>query len=49
MPSVGTLGAPQGGIVSDAAIVQAGTAGAINIFVANTTDIIIDINGYFAP
>jgi len=49
MPSVGTLGAPQGGIVADASIVAAGTAGAINIFVANTTDVIIDINGYFAP
>jgi hypothetical protein len=49
MPVVGTLGAPQGGIVSDAAIVPAGTGGAINIFVADTTDVIIDINGYFAP
>jgi hypothetical protein len=49
MPVVATLGAPQGGIVGDAAIVPAGTNGAINIFVANTTDVIIDIDGYFAP
>ena len=48
-PGTMTLGAPKGGIVSDAAIVQAGTGGAIDIFVAATTDVIIDINGYFAP
>ena len=49
MPEVGTLSAPGAGIVSDAAIVPAGTSGAINVFVANTTDVIIDIDGYFAP
>jgi hypothetical protein len=48
-PGTMTLSAPQGGIFSDAAIVQGGTAGAIDIFVAATTDVIIDINGYFAP
>ena len=48
-PVVGTLSSPGAGIVSDAAIVPAGTGGAINIFVADTTDVIIDINGYFAP
>lgn len=49
MPLFGTLSAPHGGIVSDATLVAAGTAGAINTFVTNTTDVIIDINGYFAP
>ena len=45
---VGTLSSQGAGIVSDAAIVPAGTGGAISIFVADTTDVIIDINGYFA-
>ena len=49
MPVVGTLSASGAGIVSDAAIVPAGNNGAIDVFVANTTDVIIDINGYFAP
>jgi hypothetical protein len=48
-PLVGTLNSPQAGIVSDAAIVPAGTNGAISIYVSNTTDVIIDIDGYFAP
>ena len=47
-PVVGTLSSQGAGIVSDAAIVPAGTGGAISIFVADTTDVIIDINGYFA-
>ncbi len=52
MPLVATLAAPQGGIVGDAAIVAAGANGAngaISVFVSNTTDVIIDIDGYFAP
>ena len=49
MPSVSTLNAPLGNVLANAAIVPAGTNGAINVFVSNTTDVIIDINGYFAP
>jgi hypothetical protein len=49
MPTVATLGAPTAGIASDAAIVPAGTNGGIDVFVSNTTDVIIDIDGYFAP
>ncbi len=49
MPLVATLAAPQGGIVGDPAIVAAGASGAISVFVSNTTDVIIDIDGYFAP
>ena len=37
MPLVATLGAPEGGIVGDAAIVAAGANGAISVFVSNTT------------
>ena len=49
MPVVGTLSASGAGVVSDAAIVPAGTNGGIDVYVSNTTDVIIDIDGYFAP
>ncbi|HLJ46992.1 MAG TPA: BACON domain-containing carbohydrate-binding protein [Bryobacteraceae bacterium] len=48
-PVVSTLNSPNGLIVANAAIVPAGTNGAIRIFVTDDTDVIIDINGYFAP
>ncbi|HLJ17134.1 MAG TPA: right-handed parallel beta-helix repeat-containing protein [Bryobacteraceae bacterium] len=48
-PSVSTLVSPGGAIVANAAIVTAGAAGAISIFVPNPTNVILDINGYFAP
>jgi hypothetical protein len=35
--------------VANAAIVPAGTNGAISIYVTNNTHLILDINGYFAP
>jgi len=35
--------------VANAAIVPAGTDGAINVYVTDRTHVIIDINGYFAP
>jgi hypothetical protein len=48
-PSVSTLNAPTGTITANAAIVAAGTNGAISVFVSNDSDLVIDINGYFAP
>jgi hypothetical protein len=48
-PVTTTLNSPSGYIVANSAIVQAGTAGAINLRAGNNTDAIIDINGYFAP
>ena len=36
-----------GRIKSNAAIVPAGTGGAVSVFASNTTDVILDINGYF--
>jgi len=48
-PVVSTLNAFDGSIVANAALVLAGTNGSISIYVSNTTDVIIDINGYFAP
>ena len=48
-PVVSTLNSYDGRVVANAAIVAAGASGAISIYVSNTTDVIIDINGYFAP
>ncbi len=49
MPLASTLNSLDGQIVANAAIVPAGTDGAITLFGSNATDVIIDINGYFAP
>jgi len=48
-PLVATLNSLDGRIKADAAIVPAGYQGAISIYVTNTTNVILDINGYFAP
>jgi len=48
-PFVSTLNALDGNVTANAAIVPAGTGGAIDVFVTNPTDVILDINGYFAP
>jgi hypothetical protein len=48
-PLVSTLNAPTGTVTANGAIVPAGTSGAINAYVTNNTDLVIDINGYFAP
>jgi uncharacterized repeat protein (TIGR02543 family) len=47
-PSVSTLNNPTGTNVANAAIVPAGTNGAIAVYPNNDTDLLIDINGYFA-
>ena len=48
-PLVATLNSLDGRIKADAAIVPAGTGGAVSVYVTNTTNVILDINGYFAP
>ena len=48
-PGSSTLNAPTGTVVANAAIVPAGTGGAVDVIATNSTDLIIDINGYFAP
>lgn len=47
-PYVSTLNSETGLITANAAIVPAGTNGAINVFVTDETDVILDIDGYFA-
>lgn len=48
-PLVSTLNALTGTITANAAIVAGGTNGAVAVFVNNNSDLVIDINGYFAP
>jgi uncharacterized repeat protein (TIGR03803 family) len=48
-PLVSTLNSIDGRIKADAAIVPAGAGGAVSVYVTNTTNVILDINGYFAP
>lgn len=48
-PLVSTLNSFNGRVVANAALVPAGTNGAISVSASNPTDLIIDINGYFAP
>ena len=48
-PVVASLNALTGTVTANAAIVPAGTAGSIDIFASSTTNLVIDINGYFAP
>ncbi|MGA9645652.1 MAG: YncE family protein, partial [Candidatus Korobacteraceae bacterium] len=48
-PIVATLNSLDGRIKADAAIVPAGYQGAVSIYVTQTTNVVLDINGYFAP
>ncbi len=48
-PPVSTLNAPTGAVTANAAIVPAGTNGAISVVASNDSDLVVDINGYFAP
>jgi uncharacterized repeat protein (TIGR03803 family) len=47
-PTVSTLNSPDGRVKANAAIVPAGSpAGSVSVYVTNTTDVILDIDGYF--
>ncbi len=48
-PTVSTLNSSTGATVANAAIVAAGTNGAISVYTSDPTDLVIDINGYFIP
>jgi hypothetical protein len=49
LPNTSTLSSTTGTVVSNAAIVPAGAGGAISIYTSDATDVLFDINGYFAP
>jgi hypothetical protein len=40
---------PQGFLASNTGIIPAGTNGSVDVYATNPTDIVIDINGYYAP
>jgi hypothetical protein len=48
-PFVSTMNSYDGTVLANAAIVPAGTAGAVSFYASNPTDLAVDINGYFAP
>jgi hypothetical protein len=48
-PASSTLNAPTGTTTANAAIVPVGTGGAVSVFTNDATDLLLDINGYFAP
>ncbi len=48
-PVVSTLNDLTGTIVANAAIVPAGTGGDIAVYPSSDTDLVVDIDGYFAP
>ncbi len=49
-PVVSTLNSSDGRVKANAAIVPAGTpSGSVSVYVTDTTNVILDINGYFVP
>jgi YVTN family beta-propeller protein len=47
LPGVSTINSVDGRIKAGASISPAGAAGAVDAYASNTTDLILDINGYF--
>ncbi|MGA2370844.1 MAG: YncE family protein [Candidatus Korobacteraceae bacterium] len=48
-PVVSTLNSPDGRVKANAAIVPAGVSGAVSVYVTDTTNVLLDIDAYFAP
>jgi hypothetical protein len=48
-PGVSTLNDAKGTLTANAAIVPAGTGGSVSVYVTNNADVLLDVNGYFAP
>jgi hypothetical protein len=48
-PVVSTLNSVDGRVKANAAIIGAGIGGAVSVYVTNTTDVVLDIDGYFVP
>ena len=47
-PNVSTLNSPTGAVAANAAIIPAGSGGAVSLYVSDDADVILDVNGYFA-
>ncbi len=48
-PLVSTMNSYDGRVKANAAIVPAGASGGVDVFVTDTTDVVLDIDGYFGP
>jgi hypothetical protein len=48
-PLVSTLNASTGAITANAAIVPVGSDGGVSVYVSDQSEVVLDINGYFAP
>ena len=48
-PTVSTLNATTNAVTANAAITPAGQNGAVSVYASDDTDLVIDVNGYFAP
>ena len=48
LPNVSTLNSSTGTVAANAAIVPVGSNGNVSIFTSDATDVILDVNGYFA-
>jgi hypothetical protein len=48
-PLASTLNSFDGAVLANAAIVRAGTKGEASFYARDTTDLVVDIDGYFAP
>jgi hypothetical protein len=48
-PEVSTMNSLDGRIKANAAIVAAGAEGAVTVYPSNTTNLVLDIDGYFVP
>ena len=48
-PYTSTLNSPDGRIKANAAIVPAGANGAVSIYASSTSDVVLDVDGYFVP
>jgi uncharacterized repeat protein (TIGR03803 family) len=48
-PVVSTLNAPTGTVTANAAQILAGAGGAVAVYPTDNTDLVLDINGYYAP
>jgi hypothetical protein len=44
-----SLNDPTGTVAANAVVVPAGANGDVNVFTTDATDLVIDVNGYFAP
>jgi hypothetical protein len=49
MPTVSTMNSLDGRVKANAAIVPAGASNGVSVFVTNTTNVLLDIDAYFAP